>query len=79
MEMLVFIPIIDILLVVIIAAIYSAVNNSGPRDSVDIKVTPDDLPKPVETIPQQREYPDIADQLDGRLTNIVKNPMKGIL
>ena len=79
MEMLVFIPIIDILLVVIIAAIYSAVNNSGPRDSVDIKVTPDDLPKPVETIPQQREYPDIADQLDGRLTNIVKDPMKGIL
>lgn len=28
---------------------------------------------------EQTQYPDIADQLDGRLTNIVKNPMKGIL
>lgn len=27
----------------------------------------------------QTEYPDIADQLDGRLTNVFKNPMKGIL
>ena len=25
------------------------------------------------------EHPDIADQFDGRLTNVLKNPMKGIL
>jgi hypothetical protein len=79
MEMLVLVPIINILLVVIIAAVYSAINGTSPKGSTNIRVTPDDLPKPVDTIPQQREYPDIADQLDGRLTNVFKDPMKGIL
>lgn len=30
--------------------------------------------------PKDADYrPDLADQLDGRLTNVVRNPMKGIL
>lgn len=43
-----------------------------PRQDVhvDVHVTQD---------PPQPQYPTIAEQLDGRLTNIVKDPMQGIL
>lgn len=79
MELLVWVPIINIVLTIVVAAIYSAINGSGPHEPVHMNLTPDDPPRPVETLPQQREYPDLADQLDGRLTNVFKDPMKGIL
>lgn len=33
----------------------------------------------VQTPPQQTQYPTIAEQFDGRLTNVLRNPMEGIL
>lgn len=79
MELLVWVPVISIVLTIVIAAIYSAINSSGPREPVHMNLTPDDPPTPVETFTTQHDNPDIADQFDGRLTNVFKNPMKGIL
>jgi hypothetical protein len=80
MMWLVLVPIIDIVIIVIAVAISVAVRSEpGPSSDISPRVTPDNPPTPVETYTTQRENPDIADQFDGRLTNIVKNPMKGIL
>ena len=45
---------------------------------INVQPTPD-VPAVTPAREPSIEYPDIADQLDGRLTNIVKDPMKGIL
>ena len=80
MTWLVWVPIIDILVIIIATVIYVAINGSSEKgDSTTPRVTPDNPPTPVETYTMQHDNPDIADQFDGRLTNIVKNPMKGIL
>ena len=80
MEWLVLVPIIDIVVIVLATAIYLAARGPSSRgDSTTPRVTPDNPVTPVETHTMQRDHPDIADQFDGRLTNIVKNPMKGTL
>lgn len=80
MEWIVWVPIIDIIIIVV-AVVISAVfkGSSGPSGSITPRVTPDNPPTPVETYTTQHDNPDIADQFDGRLTNVFKNPMKGIL
>ena len=75
---LVAVPVINIVIIAICCIISAAKRGNKRPTSYVPTVTPDDPPRPVETI-QKQEYPDIADQFDGRLTNIVKNPMKGIL
>lgn len=80
MQWLVLVPIIDIVVIIVAVAISASVKDSpGPSSSTTPRVTPDNPPTPVETYTMQHDNPDIADQLDGRLTNIVKDPMKGIL
>lgn len=76
------VPVINVA-IIMICCIVSAVTHKNKRytsytPAVTPAVTPEDPPRPVEVI-QKQEYPDIADQFDGRLTNIVRNPMKGIL
>ena len=76
------VPVINVA-IIMICCIVSAMTHKNKRytsytSTVMPTVTPEDPPRPVEVI-QKQEYPDIADQFDGRLTNIVRNPMKGIL
>lgn len=71
-------PVINVA-IIMICCIVSAITHKNKRyTSYTPTVTPEDPPRPVEVI-QKQEYPDIADQFDGRLTNIVRNPMKDIL
>ena len=80
MRWLVLVPIIDIVIIIIATIMYTVFNGPSPKgDAATPCVTPDNPPTPVETYTTQQEHPDLADQFDGRLTNIVKNPMKGIL
>lgn len=83
--MLMFLLIVPVInaVIIMVCCIVSAMTHKNKRytsytPTVMPTVTPEDLPRPVEVIRKQ-EYPDIADQFDGRLTNIVRNPMKGIL
>ena len=72
------VPVITVA-IIMISCIVSAIMHKNKRyTSYTPAVIPEDPPRPVEVIRKQ-EYPDIADQFDGRLTNIVRNPMKGIL
>jgi hypothetical protein len=75
---LVAVPVINIVIIAICCVVSAAKHEDRRPTSYTPTVVPEDPPRPVETI-QKQEYPDIADQFDGRLTNIVKNPMKGIL
>lgn len=80
MQWLVLVPIINIG-IFILACVISACVKGSSRKGGDItpRLTPDDAPTPVETYTMQHENPELADQFDGRLTNVFKNPMKGIL
>ena len=74
---LVLVPVINIVAIVI-GAIISAFSHSTTSHSVPFNEMPDgekyaNLPK------RQEEWPSLAEQMDGRLTNVFKNPYEGIL
>lgn len=80
MMWLVLVPVINIVIIIIAVAISAVLRDSpGPSNTITPRVTPDNPPTPVETYTTQRDNPELADQFDGRLTNVFKNPMKGIL
>ena len=79
MELLVMVPVINIVIFIVACAISAMRHGDKRYTHYTPTMTTDNPPTPVETYTMQHEYPDISDQLDGRLTNIVKNPMKGVL
>lgn len=70
-------PIVGLGLVLIVMAIISFASSEGTEAThVELQL-PEGTPKDV---PQTKEpNPTIAEQFDGRLTNILRNPMEGIL
>lgn len=64
---------------VIIAILVACLSDSpGTGAGIQMDIA-SDTPKVLENTEPPVEHTDIADQLDGRLTNVFKNPMKGIL
>ena len=72
-------PFISIGAWIIIAIVHAF--NSNNSSSIQYKGGPKIAPDVPDNIPERQlpDYPDIADQFDGRLTNVFKNPWKGIL
>lgn len=70
-------PVIGVVLI-IIGIMIALCSNHEDKAAGQIQVYPDVPP----VMPEQKssiDYPDLADQLDGRLTNVFRNPWKGIL
>ena len=66
-------------IVLAIIGIFAAVDSDGksynpPAPKQEVKV---DIH--VDAPPAQQPYPGIAEQFDGRLTNVLRNPLEGIL
>lgn len=79
MQWIVIVPVINIVIFIVVCLISAMKHGDKRYTSYTPTMTPDNPPTPVETYTMQHVHPDIADQFDGRLTNIVKNPMKGTL
>ena len=84
MRWLVLVPLINIGIWLIVAIVYlfKSDKNSYKGLPLDIDTYMPDGEQYKDKVgtPRDADYrPDIADQLDGRLTNVLKNPMKGIL
>lgn len=70
-------PVIGLGLTLIILVIMSFVSESGTTHSTMHIEMPEG--KPENTVTPKEPNPTIAEQFDGRLTNIVRNPLEGIL
>lgn len=75
---LLYVPVIGVVLVIIGIMIALCSKREDKAAGEEIPVYPD-VPS---VMPEQKssvDYPDLADQLDSRLTNVFRNPWKGIL
>lgn len=82
MRILAMVPVIEGVIIVIAIIVYAIKPNKGVNSGVDISMhMPDgeEYKDKIGTNPNSDYRPDIADQFDGRLTNIFRNPWKGIL
>lgn len=80
MELIIFLlaaPIINIIILIIIACRNADKNCGSYNGSGPVIMSPEDHSAPIEE--GYKDDRDIADMIDGRLTNITKNPWKGVL
>lgn len=80
MELIVFLlvaPIINIIILIIIACCNADKNRGGYGGDGPIIMSPENHSAPIEE--GYKDDTDIADKIDGRLTNITKNPWKEVL
>ena len=72
------VPFIGVIATIVGIAIALCCGKGSGSSVGEIHPTPD-VPAIAPTREPSTEHPDLADQFDGRLTNVFKNPMKGIL
>lgn len=82
MQYLVLVPVINVLIWVIVAIVSSFARGDkntyeGPPLNIDTYMPDGEKYKDVKV--EHEPNPTIAEQFDGRLTNIVRNPLEGIL